>query len=145
MSHPSWIFNERLIFASSFCCLFMNQYTGCLKKLSFANLHLQILIVIWEKYLWFFMTNPVEPVKSKVVGLIAVRIMLTNQFFLCNLLFFSAPFQTLYAPKAVSTKRPIKALKLPTQSIMQLDLPQISLSISPQILAGSANAQFGKT
>ena len=71
--------------------------------------------------------------------------MLRNHLFLCNLLFFSAPFQTLYAPKAVSTKRPIKALKLPTQSMIQLDLPQISLSISPQILAGSANAQFGKT
>jgi len=65
--------------------------------------------------------------------------------FLCNLLFFSAPFQTLYAPKALSAKRPIKALKLQTQSMIQLDLPQISLSISPQSPAGSANAQFGKT
>ena len=91
------------------------------------------------------MTNPVEPIKSKVVGLIPVRIMLTNQLFLFNLLFFSAPFQTLYAPKALSPRRPIKALKLPTQSMIQLDLPQISLSISPQLLAGSANAQFGKT
>ena len=91
------------------------------------------------------MTNPVEPIKSKVVGLIPGRIMLTNQLFLFNLLFFSAPFQTLYAHKAVSAKRPIKALKLPTQSMIQLDLPQKSLSISPQLLAGSANAQFGKT
>ena len=57
----------------------------------------------------------------------------------------STPFQTMYAPKAVSAKRPIKALKLPTQSMIQLDLPQKSLSISPQLLAGSANAQFGKT
>ena len=39
----------------------------------------------------------------------------------------------------------MKALKLPTQSMIQLDLPQKSLSISPQLLAGSANAQFGKT
>ena len=98
-----------------------------------------------EKYLWFFVTNPVEPVKSGVVGLIPVWIILRNHLFLCNLLFFSAPFQTLYAPKAVSTKRSIKALKLPTQSMIQLDLPQKSLSISPQLLAGSANAQFGKT
>ena len=29
--------------------------------------------------------------------------------------------------------------------MIQLDLPQKSLSISPQLLAGSANAQFGKT
>ena len=71
--------------------------------------------------------------------------MLGNHLFLCSLLFLSAPFQTLYAPKAVSAKRPIKALKLPTQSMIQLDLPQKSLSISPQLLAVSANAQFGKT
>ena len=91
------------------------------------------------------MTNLVEPIKSNVVGLIPVRIMLTNQLLLFNLLFFSAPFQTLYAPKAVSTKCSIKALKLPSQGMIQLDLPQISLSISHKILAGSANAQFGKT
>ena len=71
--------------------------------------------------------------------------MLRNHLFLCNILFFSAPFQTLYAPKAVSAKRPIKALKLPTQSMIQLDLPQKSFSISSQLLAGCANAQFGKT
>ena len=72
--------------------------------------------------------------------------MLRNHLFLCNLLFFSASFQTLYAPKAVSAKRPIKALKLPTKkSMIQLDLPQKSFSISPQLLAGCANAQFGKT
>ena len=124
----------------------INICTGCLKKTEFCQIkHLQILLVIGEKYLWFFVTNPVEPVKSGVVGLIPVWIMLRNHLFLCNLLFFSAPFQTLYAPKAVSAKRPIKALKLPTQSMIQLDLPQISLSISPQLLAGSANAQFGKT
>ena len=29
--------------------------------------------------------------------------------------------------------------------MIKLDLPQISLSISPQLLAGSANARFGKT
>ena len=116
------------------------------KKTEFCQIkHLQILLVSGEKYLWFFVINPVEPVKSGVVGLIPVWIMLRNHLFLCNLLFFSAPFQTLYAPKAVSTKRPIKALKLPTQSMIQLDLPQKSLSISPQLLAGSANAQFGKT
>ena len=88
------------------------------------------------------MTNPVEPVKSKVVGLIPVRIMLRNHQFLCNLLFFSAPFQTLYAHKAVSAKGPIKALKLPTESMIELDLPPKSLSISPQLLAGSTDAQF---
>ena len=124
----------------------LSQNTGCLKKTEFCQIkRLQILLVTGEKYLWFFVTNPVQPVKSGVVGLIPVWIILRNHLFLCNLLFFSAPFQTLYAPKAVSTKRPIKALKLPTQSMIQLDLPQISLSISPQILAGSANAQFGKT
>ena len=72
--------------------------------------HLQILLVIGKKYLWFFMTNPVEQVKSEVVGLIPVWILLRNHLFLCNFLFLSAPFQTLYATKAVSAKRPIKAL-----------------------------------
>ena len=120
--------------------------TGCLKKTEFCQIkHLQILLVIGKKYLWFFVTNPVDPVKSGVVGLIPVWIMLRNHLFLCSLLFLSAPFQTLYAPKAVSAKRPIKALKLSTQSMIQLDLQQKSLSISPQLLAGSVNAQFDKT
>ena len=119
----------------------MMQYdTGCLKKFCQIK-HLQILLRIGKKYLWFFLTSPVEPVKSGVMGLIPVsRLMLRSHLFLCNLLFFSAPFQTLYAPKAVSAKRPTKALKLPSQSMIQLDLPQKSISIFPQFLAGSANA-----
>ena len=53
--------------------------TGCLKKTGLCQIkHLQILLVIGEKYLWFFVTNPVDPVKSGVVGLILVWIMLRN-------------------------------------------------------------------
>ena len=66
--------------------------TGCLKKTEFCQFAFADPDSDWGEILWFFMTNPVEPIKSKVVGLIPVRIMLTNQLFLFNLLFFSAPF-----------------------------------------------------
>ena len=74
------------------------------------------------------MTNPVEPVKSGVLlsGIDSSLNYVEKPFVFVQPLVSSAPFQTLYAPKAVSAKRPIKALKLPTQSMIRLDLPQKS-------------------
>ena len=92
------------------------------------------------------MTNPVEPIKSKVVGLIPVRIMLTNQLFLFNLLFFSAPFQTLYAPKAVGCIRqaPNKSIEIADSKHDTTGFATKFASISSQLLAVSPNDQFGK-
>ena len=110
--------------------LFKKNHTpGCLKKTEFCKIkHLQIVLVIGEEYLWFFLTNPVEPVKSGVVGLIPVRITSRNHLF-C----------------AVSAKCPIKALKLLTQSMLRLNLQQKNHKYFSPITSRICNAQFGKT
>ena len=91
---------------------------------SFAKIeHLQILLVIGEKYFWFFVTNPVESVKSGAVGLIPVRIMLRNHLFLCDPV-FSAPSRPIFPLYPVSAKLPIKELNLPIQSMIRLNLPR---------------------
>ena len=68
--------------------------------------------------------------------------MLTNRLFLCNLLFLNDAFQTL---QGCIRQVPNKSIEIADLEHDTTGFATKIISISPQLLVGSANAQFGKT
>ena len=108
--------------------------------------HLQILLVIGEKYFWFFATNPVEPFKFRAVGLLQVKIMLINHYYFVHppisfYCFFSFP-----DPVCPSGPNLTGGIELFWQwrTIGTTGFATRIRSTSPQPPAGSVNAQLAK-
>ena len=99
----------------------------------------------WWEILVIFSANPVEPVKSKTVGLVHVRIMLIDHLYLCNLWYHKLSWLLKIYAMICICQTPNKSIEIDNSKRDSTGFATKIASISHQPPAGSANAQFDKT
>ena len=123
-----------------------NCSTGCLKKnwvlpnWSFADPSGG-----WWEILVTFSANLVEPVKSRAVGLVHVRIMLINHFYLCGFWYHELSWLLKIYLMIPICQTLNKRIEIDNSKHDSTGFATKITSISHQPPAGSANAQFDKS
>ena len=99
----------------------------------------------WWEILVTFSANLVEPVKSRVVGLVNVRIMLINHFYLCGFWYHELSWLLKICVMIRICQTANKSIEIDNSKHDSIGFATKITSISHQPPAGSANAQFDKT
>ena len=99
----------------------------------------------WWEILVTFSANLVEPVKSRVVGLVNVRIMLINHFYLCGFWYHELSWLLKICVIIRICQTANKSIEIDNSKHDSIGFATKITSISHQPPAGSANAQFNKT
>ena len=99
----------------------------------------------WWEILVTFSANLVEPVKSRAVGLVHVRIMLINHFYLCGFWYHELSWLLKISVMIRICQTANKSIEIDNSKHDSIGFATKITSISHQPPAGSANAQFDKT
>ena len=99
----------------------------------------------WWEILVTFSANLVDPVKSRAVGLVHVRIMLINHFYLCGFWYHELSWLLKICVMIRICQTANKSTEIDNSKHDSIGFATKITSISHQPPAGSANTQFDKT